>query len=172
MPQGPAAPRARRLIPIPNTQGGKLWALAAMPWSRHEDPQGALIHLLRREMVDGVVVLAPCEEVRRAAGKDLLRWYRRQGMEPLHLPFAPEGVPERAALREALTQLQHWLAQGRHVVAHGHGEMRRVGFLAAAWLRWGERWPTQRALLWLARQIPAARLSPTQRAFLEEEGPP
>ncbi len=157
-----------RLIPIPNPFSGKLWALTAMPWSRDEDPQGALIHLLRREMVDGVVVLVPCDEVRRAAGKDLLRWYRRQGFEPRHLPFAPAGTPDRAALHTTLEWVQQGLRQDRHIAVHGHGETQRAALFVGAWLRCvlDRPWPWVRA--WLTQHFPHTTLSPEQRAWLNE----
>ena len=163
----PKPNNSSQLIPIPNPYGGKLWALTAMPWSRDEDLQGALIHRLRREMVDGVVVLAPCDEVRRAAGKDLLRWYRRQGFEPVHLPFAPEGIPDRASLHAALTWLQQGLRQDRHIVVHGHGETQRAALFVGAWLRCvlDRPWPWVHA--WLARHFPHAELSPAQQGWLQ-----
>ena len=154
-------------LDLPNTQGGRLALLTAMPWSRYEDPEGALIHLLRREMVDGVVVLAPCAEIRPAAGKDLLRWYRRQGFEPLHLPFAPDEAPPLAALQRTLATLRAWLRQERRVVLHGHRETQRAAFFAAAWLIAVEKWPMPQALAWLEEHLPSSRpLSPAQQAVL------
>jgi len=153
-------------LPLPHTQGGRLWLLGAMPWSRDEDPEGGLIHRLRRELVDGVVVLAPCEEIRPAAGKDLLRWYRRQGFEPLHLPFPPDGVPPEEDLRRTVDTLRRWLSQGRHVVVHGHGERRRAAFFAVAWLILGEGWPPDAALDWLHQHWPQVDLAPAQRAWI------
>ncbi|MCB2210200.1 dual specificity protein phosphatase family protein [bacterium] len=140
---------------------------SSMPFSRHFDPAQNLLSRYQEVGVQTVVVLSPWEETRYLTGRDLKAEYERLGLEIIYLPMQDYGVPEAAALRNALRQVLDEAQRGRVIAMHCHAGIGRTGLFAACLAKVVFGLDGDEAIDWVRDAVPPAVESFEQERFIK-----
>ena len=141
---------------------------SAMPFGLY-DPDGKLFHELKEARINVIVPLAEMEECQEKAGRDLLSFYREEGLTVLHLPIPNYGLPSTDELSCVLTQTLEHATNGHNVLIHCSAGLGRTALFAALLAKQALGLSGLEALEWLRLCKPDALLTPVQILKIYEE---
>jgi protein-tyrosine phosphatase len=138
-----------------------------MPFGR-EDPNGLLFPAYRSAGISAVVVLAEAEECLRKTGRDVLAFYREQGLEVIHAPIPDFAVPIGESFEKALQAVEKRARAGQHTVVHCSAGIGRTGMFMACLAHDLLGLDGNAAIGWVRQFIPTAVENEEQKAFVRE----
>lgn len=138
-----------------------------MPF-RFADYNGKLFQTYLREGISVVVVLAEAEECQQRTGRDLLAFYRLQGLEVIHCPISDFSVPEQGPMKLALETVAEKALAGKHAVVHCYAGFGRTGTFMACLAHRLLGMNGETAIKWVRTHIPTALESEAQVQFVQE----
>lgn len=145
---------------VPFGFSGRVWR-SCMPFGSM-DPDGRVWLRYQRKAVSVVVVLASLEECLRCSGRDLLTFYRRQGLELIHLPIADFGIPAHGDLERAVRAALEKASAGNNIAVHCNAGIGRTGMFLACLAILGLGISAQESIPWVRQFIPQAIETPEQ----------
>lgn len=139
---------------IPYGLPGKIYR-SVMPFSNYD--RGQIVYrLYLQHQVSRVVLLAEDQECLEESGLDLRGFYEKQGLKVVYLPAMDKGVPDLAALEEAVNVVQTESQAGYHVAVHCHAGVGRTGLFAACLAVQVFGYSPAETLQWVRGVIPGA----------------
>lgn len=143
---------------------------SAMPFGLY-DPDGKLFDELKEARINVIVLLVEMEECQEKAGRDLLSFYRDEGLTVLHLPIPNYGLPSNNELSFVLTQTLEHAANGQNVLIHCSAGLGRTALFAAFLAKQALGLSGLEALEWLRQCKPDALLTPVQVLLILQSNP-
>jgi protein-tyrosine phosphatase len=138
-----------------------------MPFGR-EDPNGLLFPAYRSAGISAVVLLAEAEECLRKTGRDLLAFYREQGLQGIHAPIPDFTVPTEESFEQALQSVVERARAGQHTVVHCSAGIGRTGLFMACLAHVLLGLDGNAAIDWVRQVIPNAVENEDQKAYVRE----
>ena len=132
------------------------------------DEDGHLFQEYQAKSISAVVVLAEADECLRETGRDLLVFYREQGLEVIHCPIRDFSTPKWEPFDQALQAVVERSQAGEHTVVHCLAGVGRTGMFMAclAYKLLGK--DGESAIQWVRRFIPRAVEKEPQEQFIKE----
>jgi protein-tyrosine phosphatase len=120
-----------------------------------------------------VVVLAGAEECWERSGRDLVQFYRNQGLKVIPVPIPDHGPPpDPQGLAAAVHKTLDAARQGSNVAIHCYAGIGRTGIFAALLARESLGLKAEEAIAWVRSRIPGALETPGQQKFVMSLDPP
>ncbi|NPV84933.1 MAG: hypothetical protein HPY45_02840 [Anaerolineae bacterium] len=139
---------------IPYGLPGKIYR-SVMPFSNYD--RGQIVYQrYMQHRVSCVVLLADDQECLEESGLNLRSFYNEQGLKVIYLPAMDKGVPDLAALEEAVNTVQTEAQAGFHVAVHCHAGIGRTGLFAACLAVQVFGYSPVETLQWVRKFIPGA----------------
>lgn len=154
------------IIELPFGLPGKIYR-SAMPYGLY-DRGGSIFPAYLEAKVSAVVVLAEADEIIEKSGRDLLKLYRQQGMDILHLPIQDYNIPDSILLRQVVDQALALARKGKNVVVHCFGGIGRSGMFLACMAKIVFNITGEEAIAWVREYVPGAVETDSQRQFVIE----
>lgn len=154
------------LTELPFRLPGRIYR-SAMPFGAF-DPDGTLFQAYQAAGITGVVVLAEAQECLEKTGKDLLAFYRQQGLEVIYCPILDYCVPESQLLEAALEALIERAQAGKHIAVHCSAGFGRTGVFMACLAHKLFGMDGETAIAWVRQVIPGAVETTYQEEFIRE----
>jgi protein-tyrosine phosphatase len=138
-----------------------------MPFSA-EDPERRFFSDYQAHEVSGVVVLAEALECHLETGRDLLAFYREQGLEVIHCPIPDFGIPTWEPFDRALQAVVERAQAGEHTAVHCFAGVGRTGMFMACLAHKLLGLDGETAITWVRSFIPRAVENEYQIQFVRE----
>ena len=138
-----------------------------MPFGPY-DADGLLFQAYQSNAVSVVVVLAEAEECLRKTGKDLLAFYREQGLEVIHCPIPDLAIPQWQPFDAALFSVEEKVRNGENTVVHCSAGIGRTGLFIACLAHQVLGLDGDAAIAWVRLAIPTAVETEEQKQFVRE----
>jgi protein-tyrosine phosphatase len=152
------------LTELPFSFPGKIFR-SPMPFSLYGHDQ--VWQSFLEQKVDVVIVLAERQEFLVYARRDLLEFYRSQGLEVLHTPVPDFGIPEDLHLwKEMVAAAAEAGNAGKNVVVHCLAGIGRTGTFLACLAKQCLGLDGQGAINWVRETIPGALENYEQEQFV------
>jgi protein-tyrosine phosphatase len=135
-----------------------------------QDSRGELFRSYQQAGVQAVVLLLPRDEVLRKTDRDLVEFYRREGLQVIEMPIQDFSVPQMDLLEAAIDEAVIQVNAGRNVVVHCYAGYGRTGtFLACMAVR-VLNLDGRKAVSWVRKYVPPALENEEQVRFVQEYG--
>jgi protein-tyrosine phosphatase len=138
-----------------------------MPFGPY-DSDGLLFQAYQSAAISAVVVLAEAEECLRKTGKDLLAFYKEQGLEVIHCPIPDLATPQWQPFEAALFSVAGRARAGQHTVVHCSAGIGRTGLFMACLVHQLLGLDGNAAIAWVRQAIPTAVETEEQKQFVRE----
>jgi protein-tyrosine phosphatase len=145
---------------------GRLYR-SPMPFGPY-DGDHSLVQAYQSASISVVVVLAEAEECLRKTGRDLLAYYREQGLEVIHCPIPDFTVPQRQPFEAAQLAVAARARNGQHTVVHCSAGIGRTGLFMACLAHHLLGLDGDAAIARVRRAIPTAVETEDQKQFVRE----
>jgi atypical dual specificity phosphatase len=156
------------LIELPFGFEGKIYR-SPMPFSKF-DRSGVWGSFLDHK-IDLVLVLTEPQEYLVFAQKDLPDFYRKQGLEVLHLPVPDFGIPaDMESWNSALLEIAEAARSGKNIAVHCLAGIGRTGTFLACLARDTLNLDGRTAIEWVRDHLPGALESTYQEDFVYGRG--
>ncbi len=136
-----------------------------MPYG-YFDPSGDCLLEYKPKGIQVIVFLAEQDECLRIAGRDLVRFYKKEGYEVIHLPIPDMGVPSIEELEEVSTLVIEKAKAGQNILIHCHAGVGRTGVFMAHLAKRIFGFSGRQAIQWVRQYIPNALESEEQTNFV------
>ncbi len=152
---------------IPFDLPGKAYR-SPMPFS-YFDPLSHVWDAYLENNIKVVFVLTEQQEYLVRARRDLLEFYRSEGLDAVHVPIKDFQTPEdHTILEEGLAIAEESLRDGRNIAAHCMAGIGRTGIFLACLAKRILLLDGETAIDWLRQFIPSALENYRQERFVED----
>jgi len=153
------------LTELPFTFSGNIFC-SAMPFGPF-DRFHKLWPLYQEQDVDLIVVLTEPGEYLFYTGRDLISFYKEQGMDVIHLQIPDHGLPpDPAGFRKAVRNVEKLGREGRSVAVHCLAGIGRTGTFTACLAREHFDFSGEESIQWVRKFIPGAMENERQERFV------
>ena len=134
------------------------------------DPSGECLSEFKSKDIQVIVLLVEDEECLRITRRNLVKFYKKEGYEVIHLPIPDTRVPSIKDVEHASTLVIEHANRGRNVLIHCHAGIGRTGVFMAYLAKKLFGFSGEQAIQWVRQYIPMALESEEQRKFILEAG--
>jgi protein-tyrosine phosphatase len=138
-----------------------------MPFGPY-DTDGSLFQAYQKASISAVVLLAEAEECLRKTGRDLLAFYREQGLGVIHCPIPDYAIPKRQPFEQALLAVAERARLGQHTAVHCSAGIGRTGLFMACLAHHLLGLDGDAAIAWVRSYIPGAVESESQVQWVRQ----
>ena len=157
--------QAELLTEIPLGLPGRIYR-SPMPFSPY-DRLGKVWALYWQKGIKTVVVLTEQQEYLVHARRDLLNFYRTEGLDAIHFPIPDFHAPANpAALEEVITNIIERLQNRERIAVHCMAGIGRTGMLLACMAKRYLTLDGQGAIDWVRQFLPNALENQEQEQFV------
>ena len=157
------------LIELPYSFSGRVFR-SPMPFGPYD--QVNLWQSYQEEEIDLVVVLTESQEYLVYARRDLLDFYRSQGLDVLHVPVPDFGIPDDLVLWEkSLNTVAQAGREGKNIAVHCLAGIGRTGIFLACLAKDNLSLDGERAIIWVRESVRGAMENEDQEQFVKNYQP-
>ena len=138
-----------------------------MPFSS-QDPGQHLFQSCQAKGISAVVVLAEADECAWETGRDLLAFYREQGLLVIHCPIVDFQTPNWQSFDRALHTVVARAKAGENTAVHCYAGIGRTGMFMACLAHALLEKDGKESIAWVRQYIRGAVEKEAQRQFVEE----
>lgn len=117
-----------------------------------------------------MIMLLPRAEYLEKSDRDLVEFYKQNGMQVIEMPIDDFSTPDPIRLIEVLRETLNYANQGLNVVVHCHAGYGRTGTFLACLYVVVKQVDGLQAVNWVRAYVPPAVETIDQVSFVEEFG--
>lgn len=144
----------KNLVKLPFKLDGKIFR-SPMPFGFFDEGETTFDEFKTNE-INSVVILVPTKELLERSGLDLMKFYKDNNLEIIHLPMADFDVPEKNQdLEDALNETIKHAKEGKNLAIHCYAGRGRTGMFIALLARRILGMGGHEAITWTRKFFPA-----------------